>query len=229
MGSDGRYFHYTYDSVGNRLSEEKCLTLGGCETPITTTYTYDSANRLLSTQHSVLGTVSYTWDDNGNLLNDGVNDYSYDAANRLVSFDDGSVVSTYSYKGLGDRVSQTVDSVTTDYMLDLNAGLTQVLSDGANTYLYGAGRIGELQSGGWAYHLGDALGSVRQLADDEGSVTLARSFEPYGSPLTSAGTGSSIYAFTGEQYGQRLHELVGSHSRGHQVRVLYHRMSNLRQ
>ncbi|MCS7017411.1 MAG: RHS repeat-associated core domain-containing protein, partial [Gemmatales bacterium] len=93
--------------------------------------------------------------------------------------------------------------MTTNYLLDLNTGLTQVLANGTNTYLYGpstgsGGRIGELQPGGWAYHLGDALGSVRQLADAGGAVTLARSYEPYGSVLSSAGGAATMYGFTGE-------------------------------
>jgi RHS repeat-associated protein len=91
-----------------------------------------------------------------------------------------------------------VNGTPTNYALDLNAGLTQVLSDGSNTYLYGAMRVGELQAGGMAYHLGDALGSVRQLVDASGNVTLARNFEPYGSTLGSAGSGSSVWQFTGE-------------------------------
>jgi RHS repeat-associated protein len=44
------------------------------------------------------------------------------------------------------------------------------------------------------------FGSVRQLADDGGDVTLAQSFEPYGDLLTSAGTGTTSYGFTGEQF-----------------------------
>ncbi len=178
--------------MGNRLSEVKCAILP-CTTPVTNTYEYDAANRLIEVNEQ-----EYTWDDNGNLLDDGPNTYTYDAANRLTSFTDGTTTSTYTYSGLGDRLSQTVDSVTTDYVLDLNTGLTQVLDDGTNTYLYGNGRIGELQPGGFAYHLGDALGSVRQLTDDVGDVTLARSYEPYGSELTSAGTGETVWQFTGE-------------------------------
>jgi len=191
--SDGLYFRYTYDAVGNRLTEKKCAILP-CGTPITNTYTYDIANRLTSVNGQ-----TYTWDNNGNLLNDGTSTYVYDAANRLVSVSNQSSVSSYQYNGLGDRVSQTVNSATTNYALDLNAGLTQVLADGTNTYLYGNGRIGELQPAGFAYHLGDALGSVRQLVDAGGGVTLARSYEPYGTTLPSGGTGSSVFAFAGEQ------------------------------
>ena len=45
----------------------------------------------------------------------------------------------------------------------------------------------------------DALGSVRQIVDANGNVTLAKSYEPYGTVLTSNGTASSIFAYAGEQ------------------------------
>ncbi|MDP1624666.1 MAG: hypothetical protein Q8L64_02745 [bacterium] len=79
--SDGKYYHYAYDSVGNRLNEETHLG--------TTTYAYDIANRLAS-----VNSTSYTWDNNGNLLDDGANTYVYDSANRLVSVDG---TTTYQY------------------------------------------------------------------------------------------------------------------------------------
>jgi len=60
-------------------------------------------------------------------------------------------------------VSQTVNNVTTNYTLDLASGLTQVLADGTDTYLYGAGRIAQYHAGEADYFLGDALGSVRLL------------------------------------------------------------------
>ncbi|MCL4393500.1 MAG: hypothetical protein M1482_01580 [Chloroflexi bacterium] len=40
-----------------------------------------------------------------------------------------------------DRLSQTVGVTATRYALDPAAGLTQVLSDGTNTYLCGAGAL----------------------------------------------------------------------------------------
>ena len=49
------------------------------------------------------------------------------------------------------------------------------------------------------YLLADALGSVRQIADADGNVTLAESYEPYGSVLSSTGTASSIFGYAGEQ------------------------------
>jgi len=51
----------------------------------------------------------------------------------------------------------------------------------------------------WEYLLADALGSVRQIVDANGNVTLAESYEPYGSVLTINGTASSIFGYAGEQ------------------------------
>jgi len=140
--------------------------------------------------------VTYTWDDNGNLLSDGVNTYTYDSANRLTSVND---TTTYQYNGLGDRISQMVNNVTTNYTLDLNTGLTQVLSDGTTDYLYGNGRIAQVNTSA-EYFLGDALGSVHQMTDASGEITFARGYDPYGVVTYTTGTSQTEFGFTGEQY-----------------------------
>jgi RHS repeat-associated protein len=158
----------------------------------TYTYTYD-ANRLAD-----VNGVAYTWDDNGNLLSDGVNTYTYDHANRLVSVAGPSSSSSFAYNGLGDRLQGTVDGVTTNYSLDLNSWRTQVLADGTNTYLYGATRIAQYDASGAEYFLADGLGSVRQLVDNAGGVQLSKVYEPFGGGLNSSGAGATNYGFTGE-------------------------------
>jgi len=102
------------------------------------------------------------------------------------------------HNGLGDRVSQTVNGITTNFILDLNSGLTQVLQDGAYTYLYGTDRIAQYGAASTEYFLGDALGSVRQMTDASGAVILAKSYDPFGNVKASAGTGASRYGYTGE-------------------------------
>jgi RHS repeat-associated protein len=185
-GSPGEFFHYTYDSVGNRLTQN---TQAG-----SSTYAYDAANRLIELDGAV-----FDWDVNGNLLRDHTGAaYTYDHQNRLFSVEMGGTTYAFAYNGLGDRVQQRVDGVTSTYTLDLNTGLTQVLSDGTYAYLYGLGRIGEEQFSGWAYHLPDALGSVRQLANGAGVAILAKAYEPFGSPLSAGGLATTSYGFTGE-------------------------------
>jgi len=152
-----------------------------------TSYQYDVANRITD-----VNGVNYTWDNNGNLLNDGVNTYTYDSANRLTAITGGQTA-TYAYNGLGDRLIQN----GVNYTLDLNAGLTQVLNDGTNQYLYGLGRISQVNTT-TEYFLGDALGSVRQLTNGQGEITLANAYEPYGVLAQSTGSAQTSYGFTGE-------------------------------
>ncbi len=201
---------YTYNPL-NRLSETACI--GASCTPTTTNYVYDNANRLTS-----VGGVSYTWDDNGNLLDDSAHTYVYDHANRLKAVSNQQSAVSYGYNGLGDRLQQTVNSATTNYTLDLNAGLPQVLSDGTDTYLYGAGRIAQQSAAGKQYFLGDALGSVRQLADSGGAVSLARSYQPYGKLLASDGSGTTSYGFTGK-FTSYFNELVYLRSRWYSPQI----------
>ncbi len=151
-----------------------------------------------------VGTANYTWDNNGNLTNDGSANYLYDRANRLISTTLGGVTTQFSYNGDGARLRQVVAGVPTTYTQDLAAPLPVVLQSktGATTtkYVYSLGTRPLAQnSTAWEYLLPDALGSVRQIADANGNVTLAESYEPYGSVLTSNGTATSIFGYGGEQ------------------------------
>jgi RHS repeat-associated protein len=87
-----------------------------------------------------------------------------------------------------------------NYTLDLNTGLTQVLNDGTNQYLYGVGRIAQVNTTTLItdYFITDALGSVRQLTNGQGEVTLVNAYEPFGSVSQSAGSAQTSYGFTGE-------------------------------
>lgn len=162
-----------------------------------TNYIYDAANRLSSVDGQVC-----TWDDNGNLVNDGNKSYTYDYANRLTNIAATGLTWSANYNGEGARLRQVSNGAVTTYTLDLAAPLVQVLvmqeAGGKTAYVYGITRIGEQQSVGWVYHLSDVLGSVRQLADVNAQVALARGYTPYGEPLWSQGVASSRYAFTGE-------------------------------
>ena len=104
-----------------------------------------------------------------------------------------------AYSGLGDRLTEN----GTQFVLDLNAGLTQVLQDGTYTYLYGSERFMQQSQTSTGYFLGDALGSVRQLVDENGSVTLTKTYEPYGELASSSGlSAATVYGYTGEYTSQ---------------------------
>ncbi|MGD8848664.1 MAG: RHS repeat-associated core domain-containing protein [Anaerolineales bacterium] len=183
--STGEFFHYTYDAVGNRLTEQTDTE--------SKSYLYDAANRIISVNGK-----AYTWDARGNLLNDGENIYAYDHAGRLISAIQGSDTYSFAYNGLGDRMQQTVNGITNTYTLDLTGVLSQVLDDGVTTYLYGIDRIAQQQTGGWSYFLNDAISSVRQLNGAQGDITFAQAYEPFGGVLKKSGIPSTNYGFAGE-------------------------------
>jgi len=97
--STGEYtstFEYAYDAVGNRTTQTRTL-----DSTEVIAYAYDEANRLIEAN----GTP-YTWNDNGNLVDDDEKTYIYDQANRLTAIEDGSSTVTFAYNGDGVRLQQ---------------------------------------------------------------------------------------------------------------------------
>ena len=102
------------------------------------------------------------------------------------------------------RVTQIDDGLRTDYVQDVAAPLPQVLTarqgGTVSKYLRGLGLIGEQQGGGsFQYHLPDALGSVRQIADPTGQILLTQRFDPFGGLQQVNGFTASAYGFAGEE------------------------------
>jgi RHS repeat-associated protein len=132
-----------------------------------------------------------------------VRTFTYDSANRLTSVTSGTLTTAFEYDGLGNRTAQTVDGVTTEYVLDVAGGLPEVIvatTGGASTrYVQVQGQVlAQQDSGAWAYVLPDHLGSVRQLVGSDNQVSLAQSYEPFGGLFESAGSGASEFGYTGE-------------------------------
>ncbi len=188
--STGEVYEYTYDAAGNRLAENSPAGFK--------TYAYDDADRLTS-----VNSQAYTWDDNGNLLDDGQRTFTYNSANQLTQVVSGTLTTQYAYSGDGVRRSQTANGVETRYTVDVATGLPQVLQEtrGSNTtrYLYGLDQLATQDSGTWAYHHPDGLGSVRQMSDASGQVLMARSYTPFGAVKSQAGTANGSFGYAGEQ------------------------------
>ncbi len=187
-----RIYDYNFDLAGNRIQE---ALSGTGVTAKTTHYTYNAANQLTND-----GTHTLTYDANGNLTNDGTSSYTWDRANRMLTAPNNT---SYIYDGLGNRVSQTVNTTKTDYLLDLQPGLTKVLAatTGTNTdhYIHSVRGIHAMQSntGVWSYTTQDGLGSVRSLIDATLGVDTTHSYDPYGNYIGTAPT-TTYFGFTGE-------------------------------
>jgi RHS repeat-associated protein len=119
------------------------------------------------------------------------------------------------YDGDGNRVSEAVGGVTTNYLIDsVNpTGYAQVVDELQNgavtrTYSYGLERINENQtiSGTWtaSFYGYDGHGSVRQLTNAAGAVTDSYDYDAFGNLINSTGTTPNNYLFAGEAYDPAL-------------------------
>jgi RHS repeat-associated protein len=180
----GPTISYTYDAAGNRKTE----TRGGS----TTNYDYDSAGQLVTD-----GNKTYTYDANGNLTQAGSDSFAWDYDNRLTQATVGTHTASYTYDGDGVRVGATIDGSPKTYLVDGQGQLPTLVDDGSKAYLHADGVLSEVGSTAATQLLGDALGSLRGLADDTGTLVGTRSYESFGTPRTSSGA-SSLFGFTGE-------------------------------
>ncbi len=111
----------------------------------------------------------------------GSDSLSWDAENRLTSATVDSATTDFAYNGDGLRDSLTYDSNTTTFTWDVNASVPQVLDDGDFRYVYGLGRIAEVDGSDNAYYyLPDGLGSTMALTDAAGAVENTYEYDPFG-------------------------------------------------
>jgi RHS repeat-associated protein len=180
----GPIVSYTYDAAGNRKTETRGSN--------TTNYNYDAVGQLVT-----VGNKTYSYDANGNLLQAGSDSFTWDYDNRLTQAIVGTHTASYTYDGQGVRTRATIDGSTKNYLVDGQDGLPTIVDDGSKAYLHAGGVLSEVGAGGATQLLGDALGSVRGLANDAGSLVGGSSYEAFGVPRNTSGA-SSIFGFTGE-------------------------------
>jgi RHS repeat-associated protein len=228
MDDDGRMVNYTYDSLGRLIDElindptsgkrdisydydpaGNRLTMNDSAEGLTT-YNYDSDGRLM-TQTLDGSATTYKYDADGNLLSvtsaAGTVLYEWDFEDRLIGAStkgDGTYDVTIGYDADGNRVSETVDGVTTRFLVDTQTSLSEILLEytpaGAivSSYVYGNALIMRDHDGQPSYYHADGLGSTRVLTDARGAVTDRYTYDAYGRVLAHAGSSDNVYLFAGE-------------------------------
>jgi RHS repeat-associated protein len=198
---------YTYDAA-DRLTR---ITVNG---QVATTFAHDAADQLTTATNAV-GTTTYSNDQNGSRTKvvdaaGNITNLGYDQANRLTSFAGppisaantvgaATLSATYTYNGDGLRAGKqlTVDGIGVNFpeTWDLAASVPLMLTDGTNSYVYGAGSqpLEQVSIAGtvtWLHT--DLRGSVRALSNSNGVVTGTTTYDPYGQAVSVAGATSPL-------------------------------------
>jgi RHS repeat-associated protein len=199
-GSNGYNITYTYDPVGNRLTEIN----GGART----TSTYDAVNELTRTR-VVAGITTYTSDASGNLLTSRnpsnqrtTNTWDYESRLTRVLLPSG-VPNTLVYNGDGQRVQKQDSTGTTKHVWDGENILLE--TDGSNIIqvlytlepVFYGNLISQRRSGTTSFYLFDGVGSTAQLVGSTGSVSDSYVYDSFGNILLTSGSTTNWFRYIG--------------------------------
>ena len=157
-----------------------------------------SANNRLTLQ----GATALSYDDNGNLLNDGVNTYNWNSRDQLIAIA-GPVAASFQYDAAGRRKQKTVAATTRNYLYDgLNIVQEQSSAGGViadHLTSLGIDEVFTRTEGTTTKTLlRDALGSTIAMADSTGIVT-SWTYDPYGKATYTGVAQSNPFLYTGRE------------------------------
>jgi YD repeat-containing protein len=157
-------YAWAYDNVGNRASQ----TLNGQQT----SFTRNNAYRL-----TAVGGVPVTMDPNGNLTSFSGESYSWNSRNQLAATSKPGYTASFCYDTNGFRKQQTVNGVTTSFLLNGGQCLKETTGGTAVNVLYGADGGVLTRNGRWFTPDDQGTGT---LTDTAGNLTQRYTYGPFG-------------------------------------------------
>jgi RHS repeat-associated protein len=181
---------YVYDKVGNRVRE----IVNGA----TKDYGVTAMN-----QYSQAGTLSYTYDPDGNLTGktDGTDTwaYAYNDDNRLIRSSGPDGEKEYIYNGLGHLAAVIADGVKHDYTVD-PFGYGNVMAEYdtagnlASRYTHGLGLVAKDDN----FYTFDGNGNTSEMTNAANEIVNFYLYEPFGKTLYDVETTDNDFQFVGQ-------------------------------
>jgi len=183
-GQKTKTISYEYDVMGNRTKK--------IEDGVTTTYTYDKANRV----QNINGT-SYEYDANGNLIKDANKIHSYNGNDELTTLKstNGDTIASYEYDENGKRTKK-VTPEKTEYYYYLGNDLTYINDENNNIkYEFTRDAQGNLftftdytaSTPKLYYYQLNSSGDVVGLRDEQGNSVVTYKYDSFGRITQSTG------------------------------------------
>jgi RHS repeat-associated protein len=181
-GNLSNAFAYSYDSLGNRLTEQ----VGASNY----TATYNALNQLSTTTTPGASRTN-----------------EWDAKDRLVGVNNGNQRIEFTYDGMSRMVSirQLTNGIEASFrrLVWCDNGISEERdATGAVTKRFFEQGVG-LETGpnaGHYYYTRDHLGGIRELTDSSGNVRARYSYDPFGRRHKSTGDLEADFGFTGLFY-----------------------------
>lgn len=190
---------YTYDPNGNRLSETWNAAVEN--------YTYQG-NKLLTESNE--NTKSFQYDQDGNIINDGILNFIYNQSNHLAEVVNGTtVLGQYVYNGNGQRVEKSVPvHGTTIFHYDLAGRLieeTNASGQPIADYMYlGQSPLAMVDPVAehdyiYFYH-DDHLKAPKFMTNQNKNIVWTGSFDPFGNVVSASGSVTNNLRFPGQYF-----------------------------
>ena len=180
---------YAYDAAGRRIQVGGTLARTGFPQPVSSA-TYDAANEL-----TLWNGTNVSYDDNGNIVNDGVTTLTWDARNHLATRGSAS----FQYDGYGRRIRNAAGN----NLLNSGGDVVQELSGSTPTANRIMGGVDEFfnrtDSSGSYEPITDGLGNVLALSDSSGNFVTQYSYDPFGGTTAYGATSSNVFQYTGRE------------------------------
>ena len=192
-------YDFTYDAAGDIAAEnptpQPTYDISALQAA---SMTYGKANRVATYNGS-----SVIHDADGNMIRGPLNkiiaDFRFDSRNRLISAE----ATDYMYDAEDNRIAVTENGKTTQYVIDPEADLSQVLvrtePDGTQTYyVYGLGLLGFERAGAYRTYHFDSRGSTVAITDENQQITHLYLYDAFGKLFDAREESFNPFRYVGE-------------------------------
>ncbi len=217
-GNEVQRTSYEYDSQSNLTKESRIDPLGNELSSIR--YEYNDLDQMIRK-----GSISYTYDANGNLIEERqeqttIAAYRYDSQNKLIWGKTEQGEASYVYDAMSHLVKQehktngqTIEtSITPNYIAPIDSALKIRRGNEQLLYLYGANGQDGICKDNKIYSITkDRLGSIRAITDPNGQRIVAHDYDAWGEVSSQIGSGYensliSEPSYTGHRYDPMLEQ-----------------------